>query len=369
MQLTKAGLIMGWIFCSLLTLSAQPSFKVKVTEGIADPHMQVYHAPSDSLQFTGRTEIKTDSFPRLWGPGSSVFAKFRGASCDIFVNDEVLYGTSHNYVEVIVDNNEPIRLKLTFKTNMLHVEGLVDSDHTLILCKNTEAGIGYIEFAGINCDQLLLPNAQPSRKIEFIGNSITCGAGMDLSAFACNQGQWYDQHNAWMSYGGLTARALHAQWQLSAVSGIGLIHSCCNMQVTMPRVFDKVNMRDDSIAWNFKRYTPDVVTICLGQNDGVQDSATFCAAYIYFIRGMRQHYPMADIVCLTSPMGDAYLNGVLKNYISAVVSTLNNSGDVKIHKYFFLRQYHNGCGGHPDLAEHRQIAAELTAYLKKLEHW
>ena len=192
---------------------------------------------------------------------------------------------------------------------------------------------------------------------------------MDFSAFPCNKGKWYDQHNAWMSYGPLTARTLNAQWHLSAVSGIGLVHSCCDMHITMPQVFDKINMRDDTISWDFKSYIPDVVTVCLGQNDGVQDSAIFCSAYIYFIQVIRSRYPHADIVCLTSPMGDEFLTGVLKNYISSIVSTLNNGGDEKIHSFFFAKRYHNGCGGHPGYKEHQEIAAEVTAYIKKLKHW
>src|SRR5690606_17269343 len=116
--------------------------------------------------------------------------------------------------------------------------------------------------------------------IEFIGNSITCGMGNDASAIACNTREWYDQHNAYMAYGPLTARKLNARWQLTAESGIGLIHSCCNKKTTMPQVFDKINVADDTIAWDFSRYQPDVVTVCLGQNDGIQDSTAFCNAYV-----------------------------------------------------------------------------------------
>ncbi len=44
-------------------------------------------------------------------------------------------------------------------------------------------------------------------------------------------------------------------------------------------------------------------------------------------------------------------------------------GDKKVTKYFFSRQFHNGCGGHPDMAEHELIANELTAYVKQLKGW
>src|SRR3569833_1124563 len=100
-----------------------------------------------------------------------------------------------------------------------------------------------------------------------------------------------------MSYGPLTARALNAQWQLSAYSGIGLVHSCCDMKYVMPQVFDKVNMAADSIAWDFSKYIPDVVTITLGQNDGKQDSTLFCGEYVKFIKTVHSKYPKAHIIC------------------------------------------------------------------------
>jgi lysophospholipase L1-like esterase len=166
-----------------------------------------------------------------------------------------------------------------------------------------------------------------------------------------------------------TARALDAEWQLTSVSGIGLIHSCCNMSVTIPQVFDKVFLVKDSINWNFSNYTPDVVTICIGQNDGKQDSVTFCSTYVNFIKDIRGKYPKANIVCLTSPMGNAELTGMLKRYITAVQQYFNDNGDDKVSHYFFSRSFNDGCGAHPSMAQHALIAAELTAYLKQLKSW
>ena len=79
------------------------------------------------------------------------------------------------------------------------------------------------------------------------------------------------------------------------------------------------------------------------------------------------------VICVltgfTSPMGDAKLTAVLKNYLTGIVTYLNTHGDKKVYKYFFSKQYHNGCDGHPDLAEHQMIANELSVYLSKLLQW
>jgi DNA-binding NarL/FixJ family response regulator len=172
-----------------------------------------------------------------------------------------------------------------------------------------------------------------------------------------------------MSYGPVTARALNAQWTISAYSGIGMVHSCCNLPILMPQVFDKIDMLDDSLAWDFKAYTPDVVTICLGQNDGVQDSSLFCGAYVNFIETLRKDYPKAAIVCLTSPMANDQLSAVLKNYLYGIAGYAHAHGDSNVFTYAFSSSFNNGCGGHPDMAQHQLIAKELTAFLKATMHW
>jgi lysophospholipase L1-like esterase len=268
-----------------------------------------------------------------------------------------------------MDDNKPKRIHLTGKTNVIKMDTLSGGVHKLLICKTTESNIGYIEFAGIKCKRLLPPDPLPERRIEFIGNSITCGTGMDKSEIDCGKGQWHDQHNAYMSYGPQTARTLNARWVLTSVSGIGMIHSCCGMKVTMPDVFDKTNLRDNVIPWNFSLYQPDVLTICLGQNDGIQDSIAFCSAYVKFIQKARSVYPDADIVCLTSPMADDRLTKAMKNYLTGITTYMQKSGDNKVHAFFFSGSYNNGCDTHPDMAQHAEIAVELTSYIRKLKNW
>lgn len=320
------------------------------------------------IQYAGRIDFTNPKLPRFWQPGVYISTKFIGPSCEIVLNDEELWGKNHNYLEVIVDG-KAARLQTKAQRDTIRIKNLSPGEHSLVICKNTEANIGYLELVGIRCKQLIKPDAKPVRKIEFIGNSITCGTGSDLTEIPCGKGVWQDQHNAYMSYGAVTARTLNAQYHLSSVSGIGLMHSCCNMDIIMPPVFDKISMRNDTIDWNFNHYQPDVVTICLGQNDGVQDSAAFCNNYISFIKQLRSYYPKATIVCLTSPMADASLATFMKKTLTAIVSKVNTNGDKKVTKYFFSKQYHNGCDHHPDLAEHRLIANELTGFIKKRMKW
>lgn len=331
--------------------------------------VKFFAADHPYLQYTGRIDFTDPKLPRFWQPGVYITAKFRGRSCDIVVNDELLWGKSHNYLEIVVDGR-PTRLQMqTARDTITVADHLDEGIHTLVIVKDTEANIGYIELVGIRCEELLEPGPKPKRKMEFIGNSITCGAGSDVSAIPCGKGVWQDQHNAYLSYGGITARALKAQYHLSSVSGIGLMHSCCDLESVMPQVIDKISMRNDTIAWDFSRYQPGILSVCLGQNDGMQDSALFCEKYIAFIGQLRKYYPRANIICLASPMADAKLSAYMRKTLSSIVQYMKRTGDKKIVAYFFSKQYHNGCDGHPDLAEHELIAGELTAFIRKTFGW
>lgn len=328
--------------------------------------LRYFSANDPFIRYTGRIDFSNPTSPRFFQPGVYVEAAFVGPSCKIILRDQQLWGSNQNYLQVVVDGQSR---RIQTADTIEVASGLSGGLHRLLVCKNTEANIGWLEFGGIICQKLLPLPPAPERKIEFIGNSITCGTGADTSEIPCGKGKWQDQHNAYLSYGPLTARTLGAQWHLSSVSGIGMVRSCCNMDILMPQVFDKIDMRGDSLDWDLSKYQPDVVTICLGQNDGVQDSVEFCGAYVQFIETLRGYYPQAQIACLTSPMGDARLTPVLKNYLTGVVGEMRRRGDEKVDKFFFSRQFSSGCDSHPSLAEHKEMAAELMAFLKEKMEW
>ncbi|WP_164735533.1 SGNH/GDSL hydrolase family protein [Pseudoflavitalea rhizosphaerae] len=336
----------------------------------ARAQLKWYSAADPNLHFVGRIDFSNPQLPRFWAPGVYCTGKFKGDSALLLVKDELLWGSNHNYITIVMDDEPPVRLKLKSASDTVLLKAKKKKNtHRFLFCKATESNIGYCVIAGIACEALLAPDPLPVRKIEFIGNSITCSAGSDASVIPCGKGKWEDQHNAYLGYAAITARALQSQWQLTAVSGIGLMHSCCGLKITMPQVFDKISLHRDTIAWNFNRYQPDVVTVCLGQNDGVQDSTEFCSRYISFLQTLRAYYPSAELICLTSPMADAKLNNMQRNYLRKITTAMQLQGDQKVSHYFFSKIYNKGCDWHPDLEEHALIAAELTKYIRKRMKW
>jgi len=328
--------------------------------------------PNDvRIQYTGRIDFSDPKIPRFWQPGVSIKMRVEGGICQLIVQDEMLWGSNHNYIELVVDGIA-LRMQTRSKRDTINVDQYFREGkkfHDVQIVKNTEANIGYMGFVAVICVNLLKPPSKPIRKIECIGNSITCGTGSDMSVVPCGQGKWQDQHNAYMSYGFIMSRSLNAQCHLSAVSGIGLMHSCCNMNIIMPQVFDKVSMRNDTIQWDFKNYQPDVVTICLGQNDGIQDSIAFCNNYISFLKTLRAYYPKSTFILLSSPMANDSLRNFMKATIISVQQSMKRNGDKKVDTYIFNKQYSSGCDYHPSLDEHKLIAKELTTFVKKVMRW
>jgi hypothetical protein len=211
-------------------------------------------------------------------------------------------------VEIIVDDTHFLRYILYEEYTTIDISEYLDKgEHSLMVCQTSETNQGYIDFLGLHLgasDALITTDALPSGKIEIIGNSIAVGTGIDFRLTDGVCGDWDDNHNAFYSYGVQVAQNLDATWMITAKSGIGMIHSCCGMGYSMPDVYTKMKLETNGPDWDFSQYIPDVVTISLGQNDGVQDSTAFCSAYVDFIGTIRSNYPEAHIVCMNSPMAD-----------------------------------------------------------------
>lgn len=336
------------------------------------------HTPDNQpIQYTGRIDFSNPQKPRLSSAGAYFQVKFRGNTCSILLEDQTL-NNNHNYISIAIDGKYQERIKLIKnKTEYLIAKNLEDAVHTLIVCKATEAQIGYVDFLGLFCNEILPPEKRRERKIEFIGDSMTCGMGLDLSEIPCNAAQWYDQHNAYLAYGRLVADKLNADWLFSSVSGIGIIRNWNSPGPTMPEVYEHIYLDTNSPVWDANAYAPDLVSICLGTNDFSEgdgtykrpelDSAKFINDYMRFVKRIRARYPHAQICCLTSPMFSGEKSARLTEYLSAVIKHLKEvEKDDKVFIFKFSHSYTNGCTDHPDKQEHEKIAEELLPFFKNV---
>jgi hypothetical protein len=251
--------------------------------------------------------------------------------------------------------------------------------HTVWIYKATEAQTGpvFIEkITGKNLKSLKEPDAP---LIEFIGNSITCGAAADASEIPCDAGEYHDHHNAYYAYGPRIARSLGCNYVVSSVSGIGIYRNWNSDGPTMPQVYEKTDMQFPSERlWDFSMFKPTIVSIALGTNDFSNgdgkkqrlpfDSATFVNTYIKFLQLVKSKYPQAQIALLSSPMINGDRRILLQNCITAVKENIDRlySSGKSVATFFFEPMQARGCSGHPSVEDHAILANELIPFFKKL---
>lgn len=340
----------------------------------------------DAISYIGRVDRSDSIGPRQWGAGAYFTFAFDGDGCDVDIRDQRLYGNSYNYLEVVVDGEPVARVRTLGERNRLTIgktqlaapadtavkiiavaDSLAAGPHTVLIARDTECAMGFTQVEQVAAKGLEAWQPSADLKIEFIGNSITSGMDCYDGEIPFGQGTWYDHHRAYYAYGPRTARALNAQWSLASVSGIGLIHSCCDHKFVLPQTYDKVNLVDNEIPYDFA-FQPDIVVSALGQNDGVQDSATFASAYVDFIRHLREKNPEAQIVLLSSPMANDTLRAFFRQILPAVADEATRRGFAgkagEIPYLIYDNEYHDGGTDHPSMAQQGEIADKLITFLR-----
>lgn len=303
---------------------------------------------------------------------------FEGTECRVFASAS--YAGGHNYLQYELDGVYQKRVRLDGDTaNVVLIRAQKGGKHTVWLYKATEAHTGAVILDRITSNNLkALPPPQKTL-IEFIGNSITCGAAADASEVPCGTGEYHDQHNAYFAYGPRVARALGAEFILSSVSGIGIYRNWNSDGPAMPQVYEKVDFQEKNTAlWDFSQYNPKVVSIALGTNDFSNgdgkrarqpfDSAVFTTRYIQFVQDVKSKYPQARIALLSSPMVQGSRDTLFRNMLTAVKQHIDAlyPSDKPVALHFFLPMSPHGCSFHPSVEDHAVMAAELEPFFREL---
>lgn len=312
--------------------------------------------------------------------GSAVHAgfTFNGTQCAVYAS--LPAAGIHNYLQYEIDGVYQGRLKVNGNVSTpIILQAKLPGKHTVWIYKATEAQTGDIlieKVTGNNLQVLQVPDAPI---IEFIGNSITCGAAADASEVACGTGVYHDQHNAFYAYGPRVARSLQVNYLVNSVSGIGMYRNWNSNGPTMPQVYEKLGLQyNDPTNWNFNTYSPTIVSIALGTNDFSRgdgktarqpfDSAAFVLAYVQFVKTIKVKYPKAQIALLSSAMVNGADRLLLQNCLTAVKNQIDGSFATAkpVATFFFEPMQARGCNGHPSVEDHAVLAKQLEPFYKEL---
>ena len=336
----------------------------------------IIKANDPHIQYSGRIAF-TDSTAELSWPASSIKVKFYGTRIRATMMDE----RSDNNYNVIVDNKVVNVLHpLQIKKEYLLVDGLPEGEHTLELFKRTESSMGKTWFYhfGLRAGaKVLPPPPAQKRKIEFFGNSISCGYADEDTEGKDRGSSPYE--NGYISYAALTARHFDAELHNTSKSGIGITVSWFPM--TMPEMYYRQDASDPNSKWDFSKYTPGLVIINLFQNDSwiveKSDNDQFKArfgttkptpefiinAYKSFVKTIRSIYPNAQIICMLGSMDATKTGAPWPGYIEKAVAGLNDS---KIYTHFIPYKNTNG---HPTAKEQEAMANDLIKFIDENIKW
>ena len=345
----------------------------------------MYLATKENVKWLGRTCLKNDicylSFScsgiefemtgtkaeaLLWTDGEKWEQNFK-AWMAVFINDETT--PSKRFCL----NEE--------KGCYLLYEGNKDEKVKIKLIKYSEAAFAKVGIMGLEIEgSKPTPTPEKALKLEFIGDSITCGYG--------NEGVFGKdvfttaQENPHLAYASQTALELNADFHLVSWSGIGILSSYTEenepnrREQLMPKLYPYTyrvleEVTGEKEFWDFSRFEPDYVIINLGTNDfsyakDVEGKRmAFEAVYYQFLLMVRMYRPKAHIICVLGPMGTDLFPEIEK----AVTSFIENEKDQNIEAFSFINQDEAdgiGTDSHPSLVTHQKIKAQLVEKLQEL---
>jgi hypothetical protein len=343
-------------------------------KGRVDSGIRSFSPADERIRRTGRWEILQDTSLALISPASSLELDAKGDSIMIRVQSQFESGNSF----VLTLDGKDMGRHLLRDGEIHDLKVAIPGQKARIgLHKATEAATGNLLVHAVLAESLFGIPERRGKTLEFIGNSITCGAAADTETIPCGTGYYHDQHNAYLAYGPRLARAIGANYLLSSVSGIGIYRNWNDehlMEPIMPEVYERLYLNGvGEGAYEFSIH-PDVVSICLGTNDlstgdGIKDRkpfdrSTFISNYLEFIGMVRGHHPRAEIVLLSSPILLGERRQELISCLREIKESLSPGMEIRIFEFEPMEAH--GCTGHPSLADHEKIAGALIPFFKEI---
>lgn len=318
----------------------------------------------------GRFDAREPSGPRLGWAGTEIRARFSGTRLALELADT---GISH--YDVVIDGAAP-RLLVVFggKRPYEVASNLAPGVHELVLTKRTETFTGVTQLFGF--EGTLIPSEPPSgRRIELVGDSITCGFGVLGPDATCEfSADTQAEPRAW---GAIAAKELGAMRMVTAVSGMGVLRNFDgSMTDTMPDRYDRSLADDATSSWDHHAFEPDLIVVNLGTNDfagGKGDPGpAFESAYTKLLADLRAKHADARIVATTSPMLSGENHAKHRSYVERAIAARTSGGDAKL-SFVDLETQDDldgyGCAYHPSIATHQKMAARLVQHVKTLMGW
>lgn len=359
---------------------------------------EVVKATNPLIQYVGRVSFAKNETASFNFPGTSILARFQGSSLKMICRPMT------GYFMAQVDGCEPFKVGFNAERDSVVTvaAALPKGEHQVKLMYVIEGLFRTPEFRGFVLDKgcsLVKSPDLPERKIEFIGNSITCGYGVE--SIEMTDPFEDETENHWLTYANIVSDSLKAQHTSISRSGIGVYRNYDGPKTgsaeNMPWQYEYTLFNKHDEKWDFAKYQPQLVCINLGTNDLSTDNydiQLYEKNYRMFLTTVRSKYPDAKIVLLTGPMLGKKESSEQRAALDRICADANKSGftlvnktvvdkkgkikkakklgDKEIYRFDFTFQKGDlgyGASWHPSKLQHQKMAKELLPFLKNLMNW
>ncbi len=247
-----------------------------------------------------------------------------------------------------------------------------DGEHLIKIVKITEAAMSHVGFKKLEVvDGELLKREFPKRselKLEFVGDSITCGYGV---LGAPDAEYTLRDEDGMLAYAYLAAKELNARARFLSASGHGMyVEYTGDPEGNVPKLFPCVNWYiDPTVAYDYDEYVPDVVIINLGTNDSghmekPEIQEMFVKSYVEFLHTIKKAYPRTKILCTIGTLCD-----IMYDWIEKAIAIYEEEGGEDV--YMRRLPYHNveedgmACM-HPSPITHQKDGMRVANFIREI---
>lgn len=332
--------------------------------------MQIIRYENDfnaHINFFGRHK-KTDSGHAFYYTASGFNLKAKGSYIKFIFNSYYEEPSKKAYIVIEVGNHHKV---FELKLGLTEIEYILDNHESdITVYKRSESMMSRTELVSVEIDGNFLINDKQEKnlKLLFIGDSLTCGYG-NLS----NQPdipfstEYEDGLNA---YASLAAKALNADYEIVAVSGIGLYKSIY-ANVTMPSIYEQYDIYDTT-PYPFID-DKDYVIINLGTNDHaymkflveptrIYEEQRFVETYKSFIKRIKDIHKHSEIIIISQGKRQGHMDDIIMN----LVKELNDSKIQHLRVSDLKEEDGMGQQYHPTVKTHERWGHELKQFIISL---
>ena len=332
----------------------------------------IVKASDSHILYIGRVSFAHPDVASFNYPGTTIMATFQGSSLKMICRPMT------GYFMAQIDGSSPFKVGFNAPRDSVATlaTALPQGEHHVKIMYVIEGLFRTPEFHGFVLDKgctLVASRTLPERKIEFIGNSITCGYGVESIE---KTAPFEDEtENHWLTYANIVSDSLHAQHTSISRSGIGVYRNYNGPRTgspeNMPWQYEYTLFNKHNEKWDFAKYQPQLVCINLGTNDLSTDNydiALYEKNYRMFLSMVRAKYPKAKIVLLTGPMLGEKESSQQRKVLDRICADAGKN----VYRFDFSFQTGDlgyGASWHPSAQQHQKMAQELLPFLKKIMKW